>query len=402
MRKLGSGAFGTTFLCKNNIDQKEYALKVVKIARNTTPEQRRKVMREVELLSSLQSTNVVRYYGAWVEEGLDLEIDGLEGGGIDGEESSNEGGIFSMSNSFSGSSREAELNDCVCDKCQKNYNDWEISLEQWGLLDAVLQPLNLCQKCYLKSIPEDQMATAAGSLREKKASETTGEFLFILMEYCEQEFMTGLKQRGRGNTGLWSMFAECVVGLNHLHREGVIHRDIKCHNIFVRDGTVKLGDLGLATQGSVGGGDGNSAGLEGSRDGLDGSKSTDVGTFIYTAPEVETGHYTSACDIYSLGVVLVEIFVRFKTASERVSVLQNLRAGFIRSDAMPPEARNLALRMTNSDAKLRPSCDQILRELILHKYWERPTYEQFSTIVENLHGEVERLRGLLEENGIEF
>jgi len=186
-RPLGSGGFGTTFLCAHLLDQKDYALKVVKLPKNINEGKRKKIYREVELLSSLstslQSTqHVVRYFGAWVEEGLAKDF-GLEG--IDGTDS--EGG-FSSSAGLSSSSAEigslVEQDTCTCDKCKTNYIDWEIGLEQWGLLDQVLQPLNLCQNCYLHSIPSDQRAAAEGSLREKK-TEAVSEFLFILMEYCE-------------------------------------------------------------------------------------------------------------------------------------------------------------------------------------------------------------------------
>jgi WNK lysine deficient protein kinase len=44
---------------------------------------------------------------------------------------------------------------------------------------------------------------------------------------------------------------QILTGLEHLHSQepAVIHRDLKCDNIFINgnDGTVKIGDFGLAT-----------------------------------------------------------------------------------------------------------------------------------------------------------
>ena len=38
-----------------------------------------------------------------------------------------------------------------------------------------------------------------------------------------------------------------VTGLNCLHSKKIVHRDIKCANIFLtKDGTVKLGDLNVS------------------------------------------------------------------------------------------------------------------------------------------------------------
>ena len=46
---------------------------------------------------------------------------------------------------------------------------------------------------------------------------------------------------------IWSIFFQIVTGLNALHQKKIVHRDIKCANIFLtKDGTVKLGDLNVS------------------------------------------------------------------------------------------------------------------------------------------------------------
>ncbi len=46
---------------------------------------------------------------------------------------------------------------------------------------------------------------------------------------------------------VWSIFYQMVTGLNALHQKKIVHRDIKCANVFLtKDGTVKLGDLNVS------------------------------------------------------------------------------------------------------------------------------------------------------------
>lgn len=46
---------------------------------------------------------------------------------------------------------------------------------------------------------------------------------------------------------IWSIFYQMVNGLHCLHKHKIVHRDIKCANIFLtKDGTVKLGDLNVS------------------------------------------------------------------------------------------------------------------------------------------------------------
>ena len=46
---------------------------------------------------------------------------------------------------------------------------------------------------------------------------------------------------------IWETFIQILKGLNHLHQMEILHRDLKCANIFMNnDGTVKLGDLNVS------------------------------------------------------------------------------------------------------------------------------------------------------------
>jgi hypothetical protein len=78
----------------------------------------------------------------------------------------------------------------------------------------------------------------------------------------------------------------------YLHDHGIVHRDLKPGNLFVENGTVKLGDYGLSKF-------------------ISGSQRTaqteSVGTVYYMAPEIATGNYNKQIDIYAAGVMLYEM-----------------------------------------------------------------------------------------------
>lgn len=82
--------------------------------------------------------------------------------------------------------------------------------------------------------------------------------------------------------------------LSHAHSRGIIHRDIKPHNIMLlRDGTIKVADFGIAA-------------LENE---IEDMKGEAIGSIHYIAPEQARGEFPDPrSDIYSLGVVMFEMF----------------------------------------------------------------------------------------------
>nr|PNR60085.1 hypothetical protein PHYPA_002878 [Physcomitrium patens] len=92
-----------------------------------------------------------------------------------------------------------------------------------------------------------------------------------------------------------------VQGIDYLHRQGIVHCDIKGKNILVGNGNVKLTDFGSAKRVGVGG--------EGKVDGGESSAFAKVnGTPLWMAPEVvRQDEQGLASDIWSLGCTVVEM-----------------------------------------------------------------------------------------------
>jgi eukaryotic translation initiation factor 2-alpha kinase 4 len=378
LRKIGRGSYGVVYKVQHRLDGCIYALKRIKLSRSNegryfnwesgvAPLSDDSVLREVQMLSRINHENVVRYYGAWIERHDNgfLENENDANGEIhDVSFETTEGSRLNHLLSSVGSNDTANkprISTPICHLCYDHYKDWEVSFEQWGLINSVLQPLDLCTNCYLKSLPET-INTKAIDIREKKEME---EFLYILMEYCDGTLMQAVKECQSDYSEILSYYTQCLKGMDYLHASGIIHRDIKPSNIFVSNKVVKIGDFGLATSLSHPYGsydaDGNIKICLSNSD-----QTSHVGTYLYVAPEVALGNYTEKCDVYSMGVVLVEILSNFQTAMERAVALEKLRSGELPKDFVKhhPTEAHLASKMLRNEPVDRASSREILEAFL--------------------------------------
>jgi len=113
------------------------------------------------------------------------------------------------------------------------------------------------------------------------------KFYFMVMELCQHSLLDGLvKKPSICEADVLRAFRDMLLGLAHLHAQGVIHRDVKPANFLInRLGDVVLCDFGLSA-------------LEKPR----GYKGC-VGTPPYMSPEmVQRRAYNRSTDIWSFGV----------------------------------------------------------------------------------------------------
>lgn len=119
---------------------------------------------------------------------------------------------------------------------------------------------------------------------------------FLVMEYVEGETVAERLGRGAAFSGdeALTLAVHLSAGLAHAHARGIVHRDVKPHNVLLRrDGVAKLTDFGIARA------------LEES--GLT-EFGTAVGTARFMAPEQAGGQAVGPpADVYGLGVLLRHI-----------------------------------------------------------------------------------------------
>eukprot|EP01097_Dermamoeba_algensis_P004363 TRINITY_DN2865_c0_g2_i1.p1 TRINITY_DN2865_c0_g2~~TRINITY_DN2865_c0_g2_i1.p1 ORF type:complete len:169 (-),score=22.50 TRINITY_DN2865_c0_g2_i1:1078-1584(-) len=159
------------------------------------------------------------------------------------------------------------------------------------------------------------------------------------MQLCNMTLQEWLRNPKRMVNQLQNLhiFKQLVSGLHYVHSKGLIHRDLKPANIFIMSSTttpfderILIGDFGLATEQLLE--DRLSEFKQKQKVNISSSpeRTSGVGTPLYASPEqIKSASYGAKTDLYSLGIILFELYNPFATLMERSIVLNKLREGFI-------------------------------------------------------------------------
>ncbi len=186
---------------------------------------------------------------------------------------------------------------------------------------------------------------------------------YIVMEYLEGQTLKNYITE-KGGALSWKEAANFSMqicrALEHAHSKHVVHRDIKPQNIVLTEsGKLKVADFGIARAAN------NTTTVN--------IGSSAVGSAHYLSPEQARGGYTDLrSDIYSLGVVMYEMFTGSLPfdAEESVSVImQHLneepkRPRELNSD-LPPGIEAIIIKAMKKEQRLRyENTSQILEDLV--------------------------------------
>lgn len=437
--RLGKGSYGNVFKVMNKLDGQDYAVKKILIKKVST-EDCMKVLREVKVLSSLMHVNVVGYHTAWMEHvqpaaNVEPLLPALESPGQqdsfdenpDNSSTSSSIVFQSLSKRTDTASsanippREAEpvkalvptleTGQVVCPKTMrripKNYvpcvflgqggppkgskcpaMGWDSSalLEEESGRSSIELNNNSCidkdfeqwaDKCTTKPSKEVQFHL----------------MLYIQMQLCERSLKDWISERNAkpkeqlsskcpygcvDTEHTLSLLRKILEGVEYIHSRGIMHRDLKPRNIFLHghDCNVRIGDFGLACRDLI---------LDGHKSttspSCDSSHTSGVGTFVYAAPEQLKGsHYDSKSDMYSIGVLALELFQPFGTEMERVRILGDLRDGKIPDSFCQrwPVLTKYIMKLTSKEPSVRPTASQLLqselfcsKDIVIHGLQKR-------------------------------
>ncbi|CAH2105059.1 unnamed protein product [Euphydryas editha] len=387
---IAGGGFGSVFKARHRLDGVEYAVKKVFI-KSSDVNSIMTHLAEVKTIASLNHPNIVNYKAAWLEPMIESTVKKKKRYKMDTDD-----------DDFSIGSKQSSVYTNIM-KSFKTYNSKELTKQQ-SQSDFIVfegsKNVDSSESSNEDLVSEDDSSSseqnAVCKLLSSKEYENCSRVnlkwatLYIQMTYCQQTLKQWLDERNdhiiisRKNSEdltfhhsdstdsnccessfgdcnypvawtridiLVDMFTQLVRGLHYIHSKGIIHHDVKPSNVFVGQSEsgliVQLGDFGLACP------------LQQSHSGLA------LGTHMYAAPEQLDGQCNPKSDMYSLGIILLEMVEPFSTDMERVKTITDLRKGQIPAQltANYPKIAHIIGKLVQRRPSKRLDTAQLLEEL---------------------------------------
>lgn len=176
---------------------------------------------------------------------------------------------------------------------------------------------------------------------------TTTSNLYLIMKYCPQGTLKDYLKNNLSIEKKNNLVSNIISGIQYLHNNKVIHRDLKSDNILIYNDTPLISDFGTCCILNE----------------FEYFGKTSIGTPYYLSPEIASGiNHTYKADIYSLGCILCEVY-KNKLPYSGVNI-GNLFYNVSKSKMDIILSNNnidyLIKKMLNNDPSKRPSINQII------------------------------------------
>ncbi|XP_066492671.1 inactive serine/threonine-protein kinase PLK5-like isoform X2 [Tiliqua scincoides] len=175
--------------------------------------------------------------------------------------------------------------------------------------------------------------------------------IYMVLEYCSRKSLAHILKARKTLTEPEVRFylKQIITGLQYIHQQGIIHRDLKLSNFFItKNMRVKIGDLGLATR----------------EEQANRRRGVVCGTPNYLAPEVvaKKGHSFKS-DIWALGCIMYTALTGCSPfeISHKQEMYRCIREGrYPMPSNLSPSARELIGKLLAPNPAARPSLEEAL------------------------------------------
>ncbi|KAL3515662.1 hypothetical protein ACH5RR_022564 [Cinchona calisaya] len=221
-------------------------------------------------------------------------------------------------------------------KCRSRFDGLTYAIKKIAFMDCdtqmVVEEVRLLCKAQHEHVVRYYQAWIEDAPPSSHSSSVVSgsKILYILMEPCKQTLEKTVKDERLSSRTALAYFREIVEALVFLHDKHIIHYDLKLSNVFVdATGTLKIGDFGLAT---------------------------------VVDTEREVGLIAAKFDIYSLGMILFDLYHPISDELRNDALLK------LQDGDFPPDwclelkhaISKLILWLLEANAYDRPSASEVL------------------------------------------